>query len=80
MTIKTIYVINHSHTDIGFTADQPILWELQARYIQTALDEIERSTQDAADESAFRWTVETLDLSREEWYRLFVAGRGEELP
>ena len=39
--VDTVYLIHHSHTDIGFTHDQPILWELQARFIDQALDTVE---------------------------------------
>lgn len=33
MSIDTSYVVHHTHTDIGFTNDQPILWEVQYRDI-----------------------------------------------
>jgi hypothetical protein len=32
MKLDTIYVIHHTHTDIGFTNDQPIIWEMQYRF------------------------------------------------
>lgn len=56
--LDTIYLVHHSHTDVGFTADQPILWELQARFIDDALNTIERM-QDGLEGSHFRWTCET---------------------
>ncbi len=56
--IETIYLIHHSHTDIGYTHDQPIVWDLHRRFIETALDECERDASSDADH-AFRWTVET---------------------
>jgi alpha-mannosidase len=56
--IETIYIVHHSHTDIGYTHDQPILWEMQARFIDEALDAAERYA-DFPDDSRFRWTVET---------------------
>lgn len=55
--IETIYLIHHSHADIGYTHDQPIVWELQTRFIDEALDLAER-TADTDSDSAFRWTVE----------------------
>lgn len=56
--LDTIYLVHHSHTDVGFTADQPIFWELQARFIDDALNTIERM-QGGPAESHFRWTCET---------------------
>lgn len=56
--IETIYLIHHSHTDIGYTHDQPIVWDLHRRFIDTALDQCERQADNDADH-AFRWTVET---------------------
>lgn len=56
--IDTIYLVHHCHTDIGYTHDQPVLWDLQRRFIDTALD---LSARDADEDGpgAFRWTVET---------------------
>lgn len=57
--IKTIYLIHHSHTDIGFTHDQPVLWELQRRFIDDAIDACELHLHHHSSH-AFRWTVETV--------------------
>lgn len=56
--IETIYFIHHSHTDIGYTHDQPIVWELQTRFIDQALNLAEHYADHDSD-GAFRWTVET---------------------
>ena len=56
--LDTIYLVHHSHTDVGFTADQPVFWELQARFIDDALNTIERM-RDGPEGSHFRWTCET---------------------
>lgn len=56
--IDTMYLIHHSHTDIGYTHDQPIVWDLHRRFIDTALDECERDA-DSDGDHAFRWTVES---------------------
>lgn len=56
--LDTIYLVHHSHTDVGFTTDQPIFWELQARFIDDALNTIERM-KDGPSETHFRWTCET---------------------
>lgn len=59
--IETIYLIHHSHTDIGYTHDQPIVWDLHRRFIDTALDQCERDADNDSDD-AFRWTVETTSM------------------
>jgi alpha-mannosidase len=58
MSIDAIYVVHHTHTDVGFTNDQPIFWEMQYRFIDEALRLIDRYA-DNPPESRFRWTVET---------------------
>jgi hypothetical protein len=58
MHLETIYLVHHTHTDIGFTNDQPVFWEMQYRFIDEALRLIDRYT-DFPEESRFRWTVET---------------------
>jgi hypothetical protein len=58
MHLETIYLVHHTHTDIGFTNDQPVFWEMQYRFIDEALRLIDRSA-DFPEESRFRWTVET---------------------
>lgn len=66
--IETLYVIHHSHTDIGFTHDQPIVWELHGRFIDQALNVIEARADDADPASRFRWTVETTGVL-DQWLR-----------
>ncbi len=58
-TLETIYLVHHSHTDIGYTHDQPILWELQRRFIDAAIDACELHADHDGDH-AFRWVVETV--------------------
>ena len=41
--IHTIYFIHHSHTDICYTHDQPIVWDLQTRFVDTALSMVNRN-------------------------------------
>lgn len=53
--IKTVYVIHHSHTDIGYTDLQERVIDTQANYIGTVLDIM------AQPENAdFRWNCESL--------------------
>jgi alpha-mannosidase len=56
--IETIYLIHHSHTDIGYTNDQPIVWELNTRFIDEALALAEKHA-DSNSDGAFKWAVET---------------------
>lgn len=65
--IDTIFLVHHSHTDIGYTHDQPIVWDLQTRFIDEALDLAEKYAGDE-DDAAFRWTVETTSVLQQ-WLR-----------
>ncbi|SHG28073.1 Glycosyl hydrolases family 38 N-terminal domain-containing protein [Kaistia soli DSM 19436] len=56
--IKTIYVCNHSHTDIGFTDYQDVCFRQHADFIRQALDLIE-ATEDYPEEARYSWTCET---------------------
>lgn len=56
--IKTIYVCNHSHTDIGFTDYQELALRQHGEFVGRALDLIE-ATDDYPVEAQYRWTVET---------------------
>jgi alpha-mannosidase len=58
MKLDTIYLIHHTHTDVGYTNDQPIFWEMQPRFINAALELIDQYRGNPP-ESRFRWTVET---------------------
>ncbi len=53
--IKTVYLVHHSHTDIGYTDLQERVIDAQADYIRTAVQLL----QDPANEG-FRWNCETL--------------------
>lgn len=57
-SVSEIHLVHLSHTDVGYTHDQPTLWDLQRRYIDRAIDLAERDLDDDGP-SAFRWTVET---------------------
>ena len=56
--VETFYLIHHSHTDLGFTHDLPIVMDLQMRFIDEGLRLAEKYA-DGQSAGAFRWTVET---------------------
>jgi alpha-mannosidase len=56
--IEEIYLIHHTHTDVGYTHDQPVLWDLQRRHLDTAID-LAAADSGIDEPHAFRWTVET---------------------
>lgn len=56
--IKTIYICNHSHTDIGFTDSQDNCFRQHGEFVDQALDLIE-ATDNYPPEAQYRWTVET---------------------
>ena len=65
--LKTIYLIHHSHTDIGYTHPQPTVRHLHVQHIDEALREI-GATRDLPPEARMRWTCETL-LPVFDWWK-----------
>ncbi|HXW82308.1 MAG TPA: hypothetical protein VEJ84_22615 [Acidimicrobiales bacterium] len=55
--ITTFYILNHSHTDIGFTDHQDLVFRQHAEFIDQAIDLCER-TADYPQEAQYRWTCE----------------------
>ena len=55
--IETFYILNHSHTDIGFTDHQDLVFRQHAEFIDQAIDLCER-TADYPQEAQYRWTCE----------------------
>ena len=55
--IEVFYILNHSHTDIGFTDHQDLVFRQHAAFIDQALDLCER-TADYPEEAQYRWTCE----------------------
>lgn len=60
----TIYLVQHSHTDIGYTRSQTEILAEHLRFIDYALDYCDQ-TDDYPDEAKFRWTCEAAWTVRE---------------
>lgn len=55
--IKEVLLLHHTHTDIGYTHPQSMIWELHRRFIDQALDLCE-STSCWDEPSRLKWTCE----------------------
>ena len=73
--IREVYLIHHSHTDIGYTHSQPVVLELHQRFIELALDAAE-ATADWPDECRFKWTCEVTGITVP-WWRQACADQRE---
>ncbi len=60
----TVYLVQHTHTDIGYTRPQTEILPDHLRYIDYALDFCDR-TDSLPDDARFRWTCETSWAVRE---------------
>jgi alpha-mannosidase len=56
---KTIYLIHHSHVDIGYTHVQQEVEELQWSFLESAIELAEKS-KDYPEGSRFKWNVEVM--------------------
>jgi hypothetical protein len=64
----TVYLIHHSHLDIGYTDAQGTVLRNQRAYLDQVLD-LATSTSDWPDDARFRWNLEAY-LPLQEWIRL----------
>ena len=64
--INTIYIANHSHTDLGFTDHQDVVMRQHVEFIDKAIELCEY-TKDFPDESKYRWTCEVTGIT-ERWF------------
>jgi len=53
----TVFLMPHSHTDIGYTELQPRVFKKQAEYLDRVVEYC-RETDDYPDEARFRWNIE----------------------
>ena len=58
VTSRTVYLVQHTHTDIGYTKPQTEILAEHIRYIDYAIEYCEL-TDHYPDDSKFRWTCET---------------------
>jgi hypothetical protein len=65
MTIKTIHLVPHAHTDIGYTHDPVVVWELHDRFIDQAIS-LCNDIRDLPETSRFHWTIEVF-VALEHW-------------
>lgn len=64
----TIYLVQHTHTDIGYTKPQTEILSEHLRYIDYAIEYCE-ATENYPDDSKFRWTCEA-SWAVKEWLRI----------
>jgi hypothetical protein len=75
-SVKRIYIIHFSHTDVGFTDMPGVCRELQCRYLDIALDGV-LATMSGPAERKFYWTCESL-LTVDDWWQASSPERREE--
>ncbi|MCL4180853.1 MAG: hypothetical protein KJ072_24285 [Verrucomicrobia bacterium] len=73
--IRQLDLIHFSHTDFGFTDHPEVCREMQARYLDIAIDAA-RATRDRPEEARFRWTAETT-VAVDDWWRAASPERRE---
>ncbi len=61
--INTVYIIGHTHTDIGYTDHQPVLFRQHAAFLDRAVELCE-ATADYPVEAQFKWTCELASTVR----------------
>jgi hypothetical protein len=61
--LRELLILNHSHTDVGYTHEQPIVWELHRQFIDDALEQIDRTADWDADSRPI-WTCEVTEMLR----------------
>ena len=74
-TIETIYVVNHSHTDIGFTDHQDLCFRQHREFIDQAMDLMDAT----ADAMASHGLATHFTFTRTEWFWLVGRWHAETL-
>lgn len=73
--IRELLFVHHTHTDIGYTHPQPVVFELHRRFLEQALD-LADATADWPEASRFRWTCEVTGTTLDWWERASERDRG----
>ena len=60
--IQTLYIVNHSHTDIGFTDHQDLCFRQHREFIDQAIDLFD-ATADYPEEARYQWTCEVTGMT-----------------
>ncbi len=55
----TLYIIHHSHTDVGFTDLQEVVEQNQINFLRRALEILDHAETDRPEWSGFRWVCES---------------------
>jgi hypothetical protein len=76
--LKKLYLIHHSHTDIGYTHSQPVVLHLQRAYMDQALELVE-ATEAYPEGAKGKWTCET-GLPVLEWLAKLAEETGRVIP
>jgi len=63
---RTIYLLHHSHNDIGYTHVQPEVEKMQWKNLETAIN-LAESTRDYPEGARFKWCTEVM-WAVESWY------------
>lgn len=64
--IREVLLVHHSHTDIGYTHPQPVIFELHNRFIDHAL-QLAEDTRDWRSDCRFKWTCEATGITLDWW-------------
>ena len=64
--IKEILLLHHTHTDIGYTSPQPVIFEIHKRFIEQAIDLAEQE-QYNKKLNQFKWTCEVTGMTLDWW-------------
>ena len=64
--IKEILLLHHTHTDIGYTSPQPVIFEIHKRFIEQAIDLVEQE-QYNKKLNQFKWTCEVTGITLDWW-------------
>ena len=67
MKVRTFYLVNHTHTDFGYTDYPQSLYRLHRRIIDRAIEVCEAHAH-LPDPARFRWTCEVTEITLD-WFR-----------